>query len=92
LRKTGSEKINMSFIICNIFVCLTLLSGTAVLASAGGLAKVLFSRGTVIETFFKPDNGLHGVWVTTVANKDFPSKKGLSAEEQKKKQIKYLIR
>ena len=90
LRKTGSEKINMSFIICNIFVCLTLLSGTAVLASAGGLAKVLFSRGTVIETFFKPDNGLHGVWVTTVANKDFPSKKGLSAEEQKKEADKIL--
>lgn len=83
-RKQGSVSLSIWFILCNIFICSTVLSGITVIVSAGGLAKVLFSTCPIVETFVKPDNGLHGVWVTTVGNKDFPSKKGMSVVEQKK--------
>ncbi|MDW8295405.1 MAG: family 10 glycosylhydrolase [Raineya sp.] len=39
-----------------------------------------------------PRTEMRAVWITTVANIDFPSRKGLSAEEQKKEFIQILDR
>lgn len=54
--------------------------------SAGGLTSLIFTKKneTTSKATLTPDNGLHGVWVTTVGNADFPSKQGLDATTQKK--------
>lgn len=88
--KQSSFKVNIMFVFCNVFICFTILSGVTVIASVGGLARLLFPKIPVAETFIKPDSGLHGVWVTTVGNKDFPSSKGLSIYMQKKEADKIL--
>lgn len=51
----------------------------------GGMVSVL-QNGVfgAMDQKLKPDDGLHGVWLTTVNNADFPSKPGLSAAAQEK--------
>lgn len=81
--KKGCLKWEVWFALCMFFFMVTFASGVSAVNSAGGLCAILFSSGAG-ELTIKPDNGLHGVWITTVGNTDFPSKQGLSADEQKK--------
>ena len=39
---------------------------------------------------FASSTDMRGVWVSTVTNLDFPSAKGLSADEQKKRTDRYV--
>lgn len=87
LRTEDYTKWRVWFAFCIFFLCCSIISGMTTIRSAGGLKKLLFSTQkteTAAEETLKPDDGLHGVWVTTVANKDFPSKPGLDAAAQKK--------
>jgi uncharacterized lipoprotein YddW (UPF0748 family)/N-acetylmuramoyl-L-alanine amidase len=90
--KEGHPKWRVWFVICLFFFGCTVTSGIAAISSAGGLADIIFVNGNESgnETALTPDNGLHGVWITTVGNVDFPSKQGLTAAEQKKEADKIL--
>lgn len=70
--------------VCNLFVLLTVLSFAVVIFSSWGITKAINTAKGSAAKYIKPDSGLHGVWVTSVGNKDFPSKNGLTADEQKK--------
>lgn len=85
LRKTKMKSLNCQFLICVMFFCLTLFAGISTIQSAGGMTSIVFPQlvDTTHEATFVPDNGLHGVWVTTVGNADFPSKQGLTVAQQK---------
>lgn len=89
-RKKGRSKWRLWFSVCIVFIICTAASGIAAISAAGGLTDLIFTgadiglgvpEGTAV---LKPDDGLHGVWVTTVGNTDFPSKPGETAAEQEK--------
>jgi uncharacterized lipoprotein YddW (UPF0748 family)/N-acetylmuramoyl-L-alanine amidase len=85
LRKQGRLNWQLPFALCVFFIFCTVVSGTVAINSAGGLAYLLFgqSKATTVA-MLKADTGLHGVWVTTVGNADFPKKQGESVAQQKK--------
>jgi uncharacterized lipoprotein YddW (UPF0748 family)/N-acetylmuramoyl-L-alanine amidase len=67
------------------FFSCTVASGIAAVNGAGGFTAVFFTNSkTANQTMLIPDTGLHGVWVTTTGNADFPSKPGLTVEQQEK--------
>lgn len=84
--------INKNFYIIVAFFIATVLSCISTINLAGGLTKLIFpnSQYKISQQAFVPDKGVHGVWVTTVYNNDFPSKQGLSTDEQKKEADKIL--
>lgn len=73
------------FIVCTFFMIMTAVSGIEALCAAGGLAAIF-----KVDEKILPDNGMHGVFITTVGNLDFPSKPGLPAAVQKKQADKIL--
>lgn len=85
LRKTNIKSLNYNFIMCIMFLCLTFFAGISTIQAAGGITAFVFPQlvSKSHEPTFVPDNGLHGVWVTTVGNADFPTKQGLTVAEQK---------
>lgn len=76
----GRCKLGLSFFVCIFFFVLTLITGISTINGAGGLSALISAGET--DAVIKPDNGLHGVWLTTAGNTDFPSKQGLSAASQ----------
>ncbi len=64
-------------LLCLLFFLLTFTAG------ALGLGRFpLRAARPSAAAVLKPDSGLHGVWVTTQGNEDFPSKPGLTAAQQ----------
>lgn len=87
-RKGKSLNCYIWFLTCVFFMFCSAASGVSTINLAGGLSKLIFGsspqKAGTSAVYIKPDNGLHGVWVTTVGNADFPSKPGLDAAAQKK--------